>query len=292
MVAAAILLVKNWDKVKAAGLEAWEKIKEVWNSVATWFDTNVINPIINIFSTIVAVVGGFFTTLWGNIVAVWMAAGAWFSENVAAPINAAFQAVSDFVKGIFNGLLGFVENMINGVIGAINKFVGGFSGIVEKAAGFIGVEWSGINEIPQVTLPRLATGGIVTAPTILEAGEGGEAEAILPLSKLAAMLQSVANAPEIPDMGDREDGPEEAPLAHLAKCWTTGPGTTNRTRMGRARAAVVAGTSRSRSQLEQTAPHHRRVARTRRAAWTRSPLPLCSTFTRELPKRRPWRPGG
>ena len=110
MVAAAILLVKNWDKVKAAGLEAWEKIKEVWNSVATWFDTNVINPIINIFSTIVAVVGGFFTTLWGNIVAVWMAAGAWFSENVAAPINAAFQAVSDFVKGIFNGLLGLGKN--------------------------------------------------------------------------------------------------------------------------------------------------------------------------------------
>lgn len=335
VVAIAILLVKNWDKVKAAGIAAWEKIKAVWNSVATWFNTNVItpvanfftglwdgikgiwdavatwfnqnvvtplvnffspivsfvsgffrgcwiliqavwvlastwfkdhvitpivttfstvvgavsgffttlwgnivtvwttvsgwfttnviNPIINIFSSIVAAVGGFFTTLWGNIVAVWTAAGAWFSENVAAPINAAFQAVSDFVKGIFNGLLGFVENMINGVIGAINKFVGGFSGIVEKAAGFIGVEWSGINEIPQVTLPRLATGGIVTAPTILEAGEGGEAEAILPLSKLAAMLQSVANAPEIPDLGNREDGPEEAPLAQLAKMlddWT------------------------------------------------------------------------
>ena len=201
----------------------WGNIVTVWTTVSGWFTTNVINPIINTFSTIVAAVGGFFTTLWGNIVAVWTAAGAWFSENVAAPINAAFQAVSDFVKGIFNGLLGFVENMINGIIGAINKFVGGFSGVVEKAAGFIGVEWSGINEIPQVTLPRLATGGIVTAPTILEAGEGGEAEAILPLSKLAAMLQSVANAPEIPDLGNREDGPEEAPLAQLAKMlddWT------------------------------------------------------------------------
>ena len=63
----------------------------------------------------------------------------------------------------------------------------------------------------------------LSAPTILEAGEGGEAEAILPLSKLAAMLQSVANAPEIPDMGNREDGQEEAPLAQLAKMlddWT------------------------------------------------------------------------
>mgnify|MGYP006922492337 FL=1 len=37
------------------------------------------------------------------------------------------------------------------------------------------------------------------------------------------MLQSVANAPEIPDLGNREDGPEEAPLAQLAKMlddWT------------------------------------------------------------------------
>ena len=37
------------------------------------------------------------------------------------------------------------------------------------------------------------------------------------------MLQSVANAPEITDLGNQEDGPEEAPLAQLAKMlddWT------------------------------------------------------------------------
>lgn len=155
VVAVVILLVKNWDKVKAAAIAVWEKIKAVWSAVGTWFQ-----------------------------------------ENVAAPINAAFQAVSDFVKGIINGLLGFVESMINGVIGAINKFIGGFSGIVEKAAAFIGVEWGGIPEIPPVTLPRLAMGGIVTAPTLLEAGEGGEPEAILPLSKLAAMLDEWTKKPK------------------------------------------------------------------------------------------------
>ena len=126
--------------------------------------------------------------VWGKIQAVWSAVGAWFQENVAAPINAAFQAVSDFVKGIVNGLLGFVEGMINGVIKAINKFIGGFSGVVSKAAAFIGVEWGGIPEIPTVALPRLAAGGIATAPTIAQIGEGGEPEAVLPLSKLADLL--------------------------------------------------------------------------------------------------------
>lgn len=73
------------------------------------------------------------------------------------------------------------------------------------------------------TIPQLAAGGIVTAPTILEAGEGGEPEAVLPLSKLAAMLQGASNMPQVQDMGNWEDGPEEAPLAKLAKMlddWT------------------------------------------------------------------------
>lgn len=237
VVAVVILLVKNWDKVKAAAIAVWEKIKAVWSAVAGWFNTNVIQPLVNFFSPIVetiggffrgcwiiiqavwqavsgwfntnviqplvgffapivTTIGGFFSSLWEGIVAVWSAVGTWFQENVAAPINAAFQAVSDFVKGIINGLLGFVEGMINGVIGAINRFIGGFSGIVEKAAAFIGIEWGGIPEIPPVTLPRLATGGIVTAPTLLEAGEGGEPEAILPLSKLAAMLDEWTKKPK------------------------------------------------------------------------------------------------
>ena len=237
VVAIVILLVRNWDKVKAAAISVWNTIKSVWGSVATWFkntvitplvnffspivetiggffrgcwiiiqavwlavstwfNTNVITPLVNFFSPIVETVGGFFSTLWDSIVAVWTAAGTWFSENVAAPINAAFQAVSDFVKGIFNGLLGFVEGLINGVIGAINKFIGGFSGAVGKAAAFIGVDWGGISEIPQVALPRLAVGGIATAPTLAEIGEGGEPEAVLPLSKLAALLDSWANKPK------------------------------------------------------------------------------------------------
>jgi hypothetical protein len=237
VVAIVILLVKNWDKVKAAALTVWNAIKSAWGAVAAWFNNTVITPLVNFFSPIVETIsgifrgcwiiiqaiwkavstwfndtvitplvsffspivetiGGFFSSLWDSIVAVWTAVGAWFSENVAGPINAAFQAVSDFVKGIFNGLLGFVEGMINGVINAINKFIGGFSNIVGKAAAFIGVEWDGIAPIPQVSLPRLATGGIVTAPTLLEAGEGGEPEAILPLSKLAALLDKQGKAPK------------------------------------------------------------------------------------------------
>ena len=168
----------------------WSKIQAIWSVVAGWFQTNVIQPLVNFFAPIVESIGGFFSNLWANIVSVWQAAGSWFQENVATPIQNAFQAVSDFVRGIFNGLIGFVEGMINRVIGGINSFVGGFSGIVEKAASFLGVEWDGIGEVPEVTLPRLAKGGIVDNPTVLEAGEAGT-EAIIPLSELWGQMQGI-----------------------------------------------------------------------------------------------------
>jgi hypothetical protein len=41
--------------------------------------------------------------------------------------------------------------------------------------------------IPDVKLPRLAEGGIVTSPTIAMIAEGGEPEAVIPLSKLGSM---------------------------------------------------------------------------------------------------------
>ena len=168
----------------------WANIQAIWAAVSGWFQTTVITPLVNFFAPIVESIGGFFSTLWTNIQTVWQAAGTWFMDNVATPINNAFQAVSDFVRGIFNGLLGFVENLINGVVGGINKFIGGFSGVVEKAASFIGVDWGGISELPTVSLPRMAKGGIVDNPTILEAGEAGT-EAIVPLSQLWSQMQGM-----------------------------------------------------------------------------------------------------
>lgn len=168
----------------------WQGIQAVWVTVSTWFNDNVIQPLVNFFAPIVETVSGFFSGLWASICEIWQAAGTWFSEHVATPINNAFQAVSDFVKGIFNSLIGFVEGMINRIVGGINSFISGFNGIVSKAASLIGVDWSGISEIPTVSLPRLAEGGIVDQPTVLEAGEAGS-EAIIPLSELWGNLQDM-----------------------------------------------------------------------------------------------------
>lgn len=179
----------------------WTSIQSIWATVSGWFNLNVIQPLVNFFAPIVESIGGFFANLWASICSIWQAAGTWFSENVTTPINNAFQAIGDFVKGIFNGLIGLVEGMINRIIGAVNGFIGGFNDVVGWGASFIGVDWEGLAAIPEVSLPRLAKGGIVDSPTILEAGEAGT-EAIVPLSELWGKMQSMISGP-VGYMSDR-----------------------------------------------------------------------------------------
>lgn len=179
----------------------WTSIQSIWATVSGWFNLNVIQPLVNFFAPIVESIGGFFANLWASICSIWQAAGTWFSENVTTPINNAFQAIGDFVKGIFNGMIGLVEGMINRIIGAVNGFIGGFNDVVGWGASFIGVDWEGLATIPEVSLPRLAKGGIVDSPTILEAGEAGT-EAIVPLSELWGKMQSMISGP-VGYMADR-----------------------------------------------------------------------------------------
>lgn len=179
----------------------WTSIQSIWATVSGWFNLNVIQPLVNFFAPIVESIGGFFANLWASICSIWQAAGTWFSENVTTPINNAFQAIGDFVKGIFNGLIGLVEGMINRIIGAVNGFIGGFNDVVGWGASLIGVDWEGLATIPEVSLPRLAKGGIVDSPTILEAGEAGT-EAIVPLSELWGKMQSMISGP-VGYMADR-----------------------------------------------------------------------------------------
>ena len=250
---------KVWSNIQVILQNAIQFVQNVFagNWSGAW--QNIVNIFGAIFGTVTTIAMAPLNMLANGVQAAINSVAAFLSEKFpflgalfsgwAASISAAienikaiFSGIIDFVQNVFSGnwsaawqnivdifgnLLGMIVNLakapINGVISAINfvlEKINGISVTIPDWVPGVGGTTLGFN-IP--TIPQLATGGIVTAPTILEAGEGGEAEAILPLSKLAAMLQSVANAPEIPDMGNREDGQEEAPLAQLAKMlddWT------------------------------------------------------------------------
>jgi hypothetical protein len=87
-----------------------------------------------------------------------------------------FDGIVGAFKGVLNGILSALEAGINFVIGGLNKALDG----IDKAAG----PFVNFGEIPKVKIPRLAEGGIVTSPTLAMIAEGGESEAVIPLSKL------------------------------------------------------------------------------------------------------------
>ena len=97
--ACVVLLVKNWDTVKAAGTAAWEGIKNAWNAASTWFTSKVITPITNGFRGFVNGILSFFEGL---------ANGAIKGVNtVAKALNKLSFDIPDWVPVIGGGKFGF-----------------------------------------------------------------------------------------------------------------------------------------------------------------------------------------
>lgn len=134
---------------------------------------NALAPIISnvtaIFSNLIDFISNVFAGNWS---------AAWES------IVAAFAGIWDTIKELFKAPINAVISMLNFFISKLNTISIGplpnWSILGEYAGAQIGFD------IPEIAY--LAQGGIVTQPTMSMVGEGGEPEAVLPLSKLAGML--------------------------------------------------------------------------------------------------------
>ena len=90
-----------------------------------------------------------------------------------------FSGMGAAFKGVINAVITNLERGLNAAIKGLNIILDG----IDKAAG----PWVNFGSIPDVNLPRLAEGGIVTGPTLAMIGEGNGPEAVIPLSKLGSM---------------------------------------------------------------------------------------------------------
>ena len=160
--AASILLYKNWDTVKEKLGELWQKIQEV--------GSNVMNAMAEWWDYIMQCLDQNFVQPWNN-----------FWDAVGGKVSAVWQGIKNAVKSGINSVI----NLINSGIGQLNKFQVN----VPKGVPIVGGKHVGLN-IPKI--PTLATGGIATGPTLAEIGEGGEPEAVVPLTKLSNMLNGGA----------------------------------------------------------------------------------------------------
>ena len=153
--------------------------------------SSVIGAVLGKVSGFIGSIQGFMGMLWGHISSVFLN----IQTAMAAPFNflqtlvqSVVSAVSGLVGGLFTGVTAAGKGAINALVMAANAMIGGVNKIrldVPEWVPGIGGQTIGFN-LPQI--PMLAKGGITTGPTLAMIGEGAEQEAVLPLSKLQALL--------------------------------------------------------------------------------------------------------
>lgn len=193
-VAAGVLIYKNWDKIKAKAVELGAKISEVWGNIKTGVSEAVAN-LVSAFQSNFPLLSAYLSGWWESVSAAWENVKAIFANIIDFVQNVFagnWSAAWDNIVAIFGNVFGMIVNLakapINGVISAINwvlEKINSISVTIPDWVPGVGGKTLGFN-IP--TIPALAAGGIATAPTLAQIGEGGEPEAVLPLSKLAALL--------------------------------------------------------------------------------------------------------
>ena len=194
LVAAGVWLYKNWDTVKEKAGELGAKISAAWDNISLGVQ-NAISAISGQFPLLGAALSGMWTSVsaaWENVKGVFAGIIDFIDNVFAGNWSAAWQSIVNIFGNVFGLIVNLAKVPINGVISAINFVIEKINGISFSLPdwGILG-EWAGKElsfNLP--TIPQLATGGIAVAPTLAEIGEGGEPEAVLPLSKLASMLGS------------------------------------------------------------------------------------------------------
>lgn len=143
-----ILLWKNWDKVTAFMVSAWQWVYAQFQKIgmAIW----------GFFEMLGNAIGGFLFNAWQFIVGVWNGAVAFFSAIWNAIQTAltiyvqlwisAFQLAWDGVVAIWNLVVGFFQAVWNGITAVFSTVAGFFAGVFQGAwnaiTGIFGGIWN------------------------------------------------------------------------------------------------------------------------------------------------------
>jgi hypothetical protein len=166
-IAAAILLINGAITVWTALTTAFTAVQTVFNAVLA------LNPVTLIVVGVLALIAALVIAYkrfegFRNIV-----------DTVFKFITGAVSGSIDLIKGYFSTLLGFYKGIFNTIASLWNNSIGKLSFKTPSwVPGFGGKGF----DVPNI--PMLAEGGIVTRPTLAMIGEGGQPEAVIPLSKL------------------------------------------------------------------------------------------------------------
>jgi TP901 family phage tail tape measure protein len=173
------ILTGNWSK-------AWEGVKQILRGVV-----GVLGSILRGFlGTAGAIIRGIGSAIVAGVKAIpgllrglgglFLAAGHFIIDQFVQGIKNA----AGLISGIAGNIWDFVRGLLNGAIGSINS-----------ALEFtINPPGPGSVSINPPDIPQLATGGVLTAPTMAWVAEAGQDEAVIPLRELWREMDKVYKA--------------------------------------------------------------------------------------------------
>jgi TP901 family phage tail tape measure protein len=176
LIAIIVLLVTHFTQVA-------DVAKTVWNAISGAVG-DAVGAIVGFVSGMISKVVGFFTALPGNL----LNAIAGLYNTVGGFLSGVWNTITSDVSKFIGGIVNFFIDLPGKIAGAIGSMVSAVLAKVKSAANSIPVIGGALSAI------GLATGGIVTKPTLALLGET-ETEYVLPESQLKsgrASVQSLA----------------------------------------------------------------------------------------------------
>ncbi len=191
-----------WHDVSSAASTGWTDVRDAWDAASSWFDTEIVQPIVRFFSTLWTDLSGGAVNAWKSVVSAWNAAVSWFNTEIIQPIERLFKQLWQDITGGVTHAVNTVKNVISDVTGFFGGIVSGvakgYDAIKNTATSVLGIAKQTTDSVNKtsaalhktatgttrnVHIRHLAEGGMVTSPTLAVVGEAGP-EMVIPLSGL------------------------------------------------------------------------------------------------------------
>lgn len=196
IIALILLMITHWDTVKKWISDFWGWIKNVFGDIVDFIKKH--------WDLLLDILLGPIGFVIGELIKHWDTIKKGFTD-VVDWIKSVFHKGWDFVVGIWNGLTDVFSKVFDGVKGAFGKVFDIITSPFKTAFNAVAKFWNDTmgkidfhlpDWVPGVggkgfklpSIPLLAEGGIIDAPTLAVLGEGSSPEAVIPLDKLGTML--------------------------------------------------------------------------------------------------------
>lgn len=193
------ILTGKWGKLWSDLGEIVKGFKEIIVGLLDGLKNELSTEFQIIASAVSAVWDKIWSELSGPVSTAFDAVATFITKTVPTQFTKALNSVDGAITGFVSTELTNMENfgkdivnyIVKGIENAPANIGNALKGLLKGAAGSLGK--LGGDLLGAAGIPGAAEGGVVTKPTLVMVGEGGEKEYIVPQSKLAAFVNAVSS---------------------------------------------------------------------------------------------------